>query len=276
MSITRLNNNVTGLNNQNNLNERSNLLRASLERLSSGLAINRGADGAALLSISENLRSQISGLNQAIDNAANGVNLANTAEGALEETSTQLQRIRELVVQSGNGALDSSARSALQDEINASVAEIDRIGSATEFATQPLLDGGPDGTRSFSFQVGPNEGQQVELELSDSRAAALGLSGIDVSSQEGRDAALAAVDSALAQVSEQRSQIGAFSNRLDSAISNLGVAAENLTASESRIRDTDVAQETARLIRDRFLLEAGIANQVQANLIPRGVLSLLG
>lgn len=276
MSITRLNNNVTGLNNQNNLNERSNLLRASLERLSSGLAINRGADGAALLSISENLRSQISGLNQAIDNAANGVNLANTAEGALEETSTQLQRIRELVVQSGNGALDSSARSALQDEINASVAEIDRIGSATEFATQPLLDGGPDGTRSFSFQVGPNEGQQVELELSDSRAAALGLSGIDVSSQEGRDAALAAVDSALAQVSEQRSQIGAFSNRLDSAISNLGVAAENLTASESRIRDTDVAQETARLIRDRFLLEAGIATQVQANLIPRGVLSLLG
>lgn len=276
MSITRLNNNVTGLNNQNNLNERSNLLRASLERLSSGLAINRAADGAALLSISENLRSQISGLNQAIDNAANGVNLANTAEGALEETGAQLQRIRELVVQSGNGALDSSGRSALQDEINASVAEIDRIGSTTLFATQPLLDGGAEGTRSFSFQVGPNEGQQIDLELSDSRAAALGLSGIDVSSEEGREAALAAVDSALAQVSEQRSQIGAFSNRLDSAISNLGVAAENLTASESRIRDTDVAQETARLIRDRFLLEAGIANQVQANLIPRGVLSLLG
>lgn len=276
MSITRLNNNVTSLNNQNNLNERSNLLRASLEKLSSGLAINRAADGAALLSISENLRSQISGLNQAIDNAANGVNLASTAEGALEETGAQLQRIRELVVQSGNGALDSSARSALQDEINASVAEIDRIGSTTQFATQPLLDGGAEGTRSFNFQVGPNEAQQVELELSDSRAAALGLSGIDVSSEEGREAALAAVDSALAQVSEQRSQIGAFSNRLDSAISNLGVAAENLTASESRIRDTDVAQETARLIRDRFLLEAGIANQVQANLIPRGVLSLLG
>jgi flagellin len=262
------------------LNQRANALRESLERLSSGLAINRASDNAALLSISENLRSQISGLNQAIDNAASGVNLANTAEGALGETSLELQRIRDLTVQAGNGALDDTARGAIQEEIATAVAEIDRIGGDTQFATQPLLNGGSvsesGGTQSFSFQVGANANQTVALELGDVRSEALGLKGIDITSQEGRDAALEAIDAAIGEVNEQRSAIGAFSNGLEAAINNLGVAAENLTASESRIRDTDIAQETARLIRDRFLIDAGIASQVQSNLASRGVLSLLG
>ncbi|MCA9409738.1 MAG: flagellin [Candidatus Omnitrophica bacterium] len=277
MSLTRLNNNLTSLTNRNNLNERTDALRSSLEKLSSGLAINRASDNAALLSISENLRSQISGLNQSIENAASGVNLANTAEGALGETSAQLQRIRDLTLQAGNGALDETALQAIQDEIDTAVAEIDRIGGDTQFATQSLLDGGGDGgSQSFSFQVGANVDQNVELELGDVRGEALGLTGIDVTSAEGRANALDAVDAAVGQVNEQRSRIGAFSNGLESSISNLGVAAENLTASESRIRDTDVASETARLIRDRFLLEAGISTQVQSNLSQAGVLSLLG
>ncbi len=280
MSLTRLNNNVTSLNNQNNLNDRAGSLRESLERLSSGLAINRAADNAALLTISESLRSQISGLNQAIDNASSGVNLANTAEGALNESSAELQRIRDLTVQAGNGALDDTARQAIQDEIDAAVAEIDRIGGDTQFATQTLLDGGTPadsgGSQTFNFQVGANAGQSVDLELGDVRSEALGLTDIDVSTDEGRSDALDAIDAAIGQVSQQRSRIGAFSNGLESAINNLGVAAENLTASESRIRDTDVAQQTAQLIRDRFLLEAGIATQIQSNLSQQGVLSLLG
>ena len=280
MSLTRLNNNVTSLNNQNQLNQRAQSLRESLERLSSGLSINRASDNAALLSVSENLRSQIRGLNQAIDNASNGVNLANTAEGALGQVSDGLARIRDLTVQAGNGALDDGARQAIQDEIDATLAEIDRIGGETQFATQTLLDGGSSGesggSQTFSFQVGANVDQNVEIQLDDTRSQALGLTGIDVSTEAGRAAAPDAVDSAISQGSEQRSRIGAFSNGLESAVNNLGVAAENLTASESRIRDTDVAQETAKLIRDRFLLEAGVANQVQSNLSQQGVLSLLG
>lgn len=280
MSLTRLTNNVTSLNGQNNLNQRANSLRESLERLSSGLAINRASDNAALLSISENLRSQISGLNQAIDNAASGVNLANTAEGALNQTSAELQRIRDLTVQAGNGTLDDTALQAIQDEIDAAVAEIDRVGGETQFGAQTLLDGGDagqsGGAQTFDFQVGANANQSVDLELRDARSEALGVSGIDVRTDAGRTAALEAVDAAIAQVSEQRSEIGAFSGGLESAINSLGVAAENLTASESRIRDTDVAQETAKLIRDRFLIEAGIANLAQSNLAPQGVLSLLG
>jgi len=280
MSLTRLNNNVTSLGNQNNLNQRANSLRESLERLSSGLAINRASDNAALLTISENLRSQIGGLNRAIDNAASGVNLANTAEGALNETSAELQRIRDLVLQAGNGTLDGAARQAIQDEIDSALAEIDRIGGDTQFATQALLDGGSasesGGSQTFSFQVGANPGQSVDLELDDVRSEALGLTEIDISTDEGRSQALETLDAAIVRVNEQRSRIGAFSNGLESAINNLGVAAENLTASESRIRDTDIAQQTAQLIRDRFLLEAGIATQVQSNLSQQGVLSLLG
>lgn len=281
MGLTRLNNNVSAIQANNSLQETTNLLQKNLERLSTGLAINRASDNAALLSISENLRSEINALNQAIDNTYNAVNLANTAEGALDQTSANLQRVRELVVQAGNSGVNGPQElQAIQDEIDSNLAEIDRVNQDTQFGTQQVFgqtdaETGAPISSSFEFQVGSGPGDQVELELGDLSTNGLGLGGIDISTQAGVEDALGRLDSAVDSVSSQRGEIGAFTNGLESTISNLGTTSENLVESESRVRDTDFASELTERTKNQLLLEAGIAVATQANISKQGVLGLL-
>jgi len=275
MVVTRIENNISALNSNRNLTDTQNSLFKALERLSSGRSLNRASDGAALLSISNNLQAEITAFNQAIENASSGVNLANTAEGGLSSTSDNLLRLRELTVQAGNGALDSTALQAIQDEADQIVSEIDATGNNTQFADQHLLDGGTDGTRSFSFQIGSQANQQVDLEVDDFTASGLSLSGIDLTTSEGQENALGAIDQAISDVSSQRAELGAFSNRLEGTINSLGVASENLAAAESRIGDTDYAAELAQLTSDQLRTQAGLSALIQSRIAPQNVLALL-
>jgi flagellin len=275
MALTRINNNVAALDVTRNLDLSANALKRSLEKLATGLALNRASDGAALLSISENLRSQISGLDQAVENASSGADLANTADGALVETSASLQRVRTLAVQAGNGVYTSDELQSIQGEIDSNLAQIDQTNNNTQFGSKQLFGQG-SAPQSFSFQIGAGKGQSVSLKLEDAGAQALGVADVDVTQPGGAESALASIDQAIHRVSSQRAEVGAFTDRLGAAINSLGVSSENLIASESRIRDTDFAQEITRLTKNQILLQAGLSIQTQANLSPRGVLALLG
>ncbi len=274
----RINNNVEALNAYRNLNATGAGLSKSLERLSSGLRINRAADDAAGLSISENLRSQVSGFKVASRNAQDGISLIQTAEGALNETTNLLQRVRDLTVQASNtGANDQNARDAIGREVTQALAEIDRIASATVYGSKNLLDGTES---AFTFHVGYNGASynQISFGLSAQNASSMGLtSAAVVAGITGATAAawLATIDSALARVTTVRSSLGSFQNRLESTIANLGVAVENLSASESRIRDTDMAEEMTKFSKQQILQQAGTAMLSQANSLPQGVLQLL-
>lgn len=355
MSITRVNTNLAALNVTRNLNLVGTRMSRSLERLSSGLRINRAGDDAAGLAISEKMRSQIRGMHQAIRNAQDGISLIQTAEGALGEVHNLLQRIRELAVQAANGIYTDQELAAIQDEIDELVAEIERIAEHTEFNTRKLLDGSVD---SFDLQVGPNAGQVITiemfaLELEDINDPGEGdppggedppggdppggpdppghggtppghggtppgqggdppgnggdppgqggenpgngglppghggvppgqakkklpIGGIDVTDPSPGRSPISAVDEAIAAVSAGRAQLGAYQNRLESTIANLGVSVENLIAAESRIRDADIASEMVEFTRNTILLQAGTAVLAQANLMPRSILALLG
>lgn len=271
MSITRVNNNVLALNAARNLNINGLRLAKSLERLSSGLRINRAADDAAGLAISEKMRSQIRGLNQATRNAQDGISLIQTAEGALNEIHNMLQRMRELAVQAANEIYTPEDVATLQDEVDQLIEEIDRIVDTTEFNTKVLLDGTMSGVE---LQVGANEGQTITIDIGDMSAGSIGVDGVDLTSDP--SGAITELDAGIAAVSAGRAALGAIQNRLESTIANLGVAVENMTAAESRIRDADIAFETTQFTRNSILVQAGTAILAQANLAPQNVLSLLG
>jgi len=271
----RINTNVAAMNAYRNMVETDNALSRSMERLSSGLRINRAADDSAGLAISEKMRGQIRGLNQAVRNAQDGISLIQTAEGALNETHSILQRMRELAVQSASDTLIDADRTQLQLEVTALVGEINRIAATTEFNTQPLLTGAFSG----SFHIGANAGQNIGVIIGDMDAAALGVETatvpISISTQDAANTAITTIDDAIGTVSTERSELGAVQNRLEHTIANLGVAAENLTAAESRIRDLDVAQEMVNLTRNQIMMQAGTAMLAQANMKPQSVLMLL-
>ncbi|MFS1702332.1 flagellin [Alteromonas sp. AMM-1] len=270
-----VNTNVSALNAQRQLFDVSNKLSTSFERLSSGFRINSAADDAAGLQISDRLTTQVQGLNQAVSNANDAISLTQTAEGALSEVTTSLQRIRQLAVQSQNGINSSADRVALQQEVTALVNELSRISTDTQFAGVDILTGG----FSAKFLVGANGGQTISVNLSRSGgfgASGLGVGTVSVSSVTGASAALTAVDTAISAIGAQRASLGALQNRFQSTIRNLSSISENLSGARSRIRDTDFAAETAELTRNQIIQQASVSVLSQANQRPQTALSLLG
>lgn len=269
-----INTNIASLNAQRNLSGTNNALQKSLEKLSSGFRINKAADDAAGLAISEKMRAQIRGLNQAQRNAQDGISLAQTAEGALNETHSILQRMRELAVQSASDSNTDNDRAQINEEVQALVKELDRIAKTTEFNTQVLLDGTFTGKL---IQVGANANQTISISISAMTVSgALKLSGVTVSTQAGANSAIARISNAIDAVSTARAKLGALQNRLEHTIANLGTASENLTAAESRIRDVDMAKEMSEFTKNQILSQAGVAMLAQANQAPQAVLKLLG
>ncbi len=293
----RINQNIAALNAYRNLSVTDGQMSKSLEKLSSGFRINRAADDAAGLAISEGLRSQVGGLKVAVRNAQDGVSVVQTAEGALTEVHSMLQRMRDLTVQAGNagsnGGAAGDAVAAIQAEITKLQEGIENVADRTQFNGTKLLDGS---SASLTFQVGANQGETLDVALSDMQTSALGLGGFEAdgttatvainaidlngAANDGigattTDAALAAIDQAIKQVSTFRADLGASQNQFEHTINNLNVAVENLSASESRIRDADMAQEMVQFTRNQILSQAGTAMLAQANQASQGVLSLL-
>jgi flagellin len=267
----RIQNNVEAFNAHRNLTGTSNMLATSMERLSSGYRINRAADDAAGLAISERLRGQIGGLDQAQRNAQDAVSMVQTAEGSLTEVHAMLHRIRDLAVQFKNGSLSGADRTAIQSEVYQLASEIERIGSSAEFNGIKVLNT----TQTVSFQVGADDGQVIAVTMI-SLGAVTG--GIGVSyfglSQTGQTD-IGEIDSAIDVVSAQRSTFGAVQNRLGYTLENAAIYQENVTASESRIRDVDMAKEMVNFTKLQILQQAGTSMLAQANQSSQGVLSLL-
>jgi len=270
-----VNTNVSSLNSQRQLINSGKTLDTSFQRLSSGFRINSAADDAAGLQISNRLTSQIQGLDQAIRNANDGISLAQVAEGAMDEITSALQRIRVLSVQSQNGINSSSDRLALQKEVSALKAEISRIATTTQFGGVKLLDG----KYSSTFLVGANAGQTISVNISRTGGgfgtSGLGLSNLSISSLAGASRALASVDSAIGLIDSKRADLGAIQNRFQSTIRNLSNIVENVSAARSRIKDTDFAKETAELTRSQILQQASTTILAQSNQRPQSALSLL-
>jgi flagellin len=279
----RINHNIASLNTYRQLGAANNGQMKSMEKLSSGLRINRAGDDAAGLAISEKMRGQIRGLEMASKNSQDGISLIQTAEGALNETHSILQRMRELAVQSANDTNNSDDRTALQNEMDQLAKEIDRISNNTQFNTKNLLNGSFSGT-ALTFQVGSNSGQVIALTIGTMSAAALSVgtgtgeaaTGLDISGATANfSSVIASVNTAIQTVSSERSKLGAYQNRLEHTINNLGTSAENLTAAESRIRDVDMAKEMMNQTKNSILSQAAQAMLAQANQQPQGVLQLL-
>lgn len=271
-----VNTNVSSLNAQRQLLNSGGALDTAYKRLSSGFRINSAADDAAGLQISNRLTSQVNGLNQAISNANDGISVAQVAEGAMDEITTALQRIRVLAVQSQNGINSSADRLALQKEVSALKLEISRIAQNTQFGGVDLLKGG----YSAKFLVGANAGQTISVNISRTGggygASGLKINKLSISSVAGASAALASIDSAIKAVDGARADLGAIQNRFQSTIRNLSNIVENVSAARSRIKDTDFAKETAELTRAQILQQASTTILAQANTRPQSALSLLG
>jgi flagellin len=275
----RINQNIAALNAYRNLSVSDTQMAKSLEKLSSGYRINRAGDDAAGLVISEGLRAQVTGLKVAVRNAQDGISVVQTAEGALTEVHSLLQRVRELAVQASSTATTSqSARDAIKDEVTEAINEIDRIGGATDFNGTKLLNGS---VSALTFQVGASSDtavDQVVVDLSTATtvgSVGLSLTTVAASIGAGDVAVLDDIDAAIEDVSTLRGKLGAYQNRFEHTIANLNVAVENLAASESRIRDTDMALEMANFTRHQILTQAGTAMLAQANAASQGVLQLL-
>ncbi|GAA4810352.1 flagellin [Nocardioides caeni] len=261
----RINQNIEATNAYRNLSVTQNQLSKSMEKLSSGFRINRAADDAAGLAISEGLRSQVGGLKVAVRNAQDGVSVAQTAEGALTEVHSMLQRMNDLSVQYNNGTQNTESQAALQAEFDALETEITRIKDNTKFNGVDLFGGA-----ALTFQTGYDSGDTIDISataLADFTAGA-DLAAIDITDSN-------TLQAAITEVSTQRAELGAVQNRFEHTINNVNVAIENLSASESRIRDTDMAQEMMSLTRSQILSQAGTAMLAQANSAPNGVLQLL-
>jgi len=298
-----INHNISALNTHRQLSSATNAQSKSMEKLASGMRINRAGDDAAGLAISEKMRGQIRGLDQASRNSQDAISLIQTAEGALNETTDILQRMRELATQASTDTNTTSDRGEIQKEMDSLTSEINRIGNTTEFNTQKLLNGSKDTATSgtgLQFQIGANENQSLTLEIKDMRASALGLTGtagdagftaadgvsdgtnstaseagLDVSSASTASAAITKIQTAIDKVSAERSKLGANQNRLEHTINNLGTSSENLTAAESRVRDTDMAKTMMEQTKNSILAQASQAMLAQANQQPQGVLQLL-
>src|SRR3954453_6013002 len=264
----RIQNNVEAYNAHRNLSGTEERLATSMERLSSGYRINRAADDAAGLAISERLRGQIGGLDQAQRNAQDAVSLVQTADGSLTEVHAMLQRVRELAVQYKNGSLSGADRTAIQSEVNQLASEIERIGTSAEFNGIKLLNA----ASTVSFQVGAQDGQVITVSLI-SLGAGVGASFSGLSAAGATD--IGEIDAAIDAVSAQRSAFGAVQNRLGYTLENAAIYQENLTASESRIRDVDMASEMVNFTKLQILQQAGTSMLAQANTSSQGVLSLL-
>jgi flagellin len=264
----RIQNNVEAFNAHRNLAGTESRLATSMERLSSGYRINRAADDAAGLAISERLRGQIGGLDQAQRNAQDAVSLVQTAEGSLTEVHSMLQRIRDLAVQYKNGSLSANDRTAIQSEVNQLASEIERIGSTAQFNGINLLNS----AQTVSFQVGAADGQVITVSMI-SLGSQVGTSYSALSPTGASD--IAEIDSAIDAVSAQRSAFGAIQNRLGYTLENAAIYQENLTASESRIRDVDMASEMVNFTKLQILQQAGTSMLAQANTSSQGVLTLL-
>jgi flagellin len=270
----RVNTNVLSLTAQKNLASVSSRLQGNFSRLSSGLRIASAGDDAAGLGISERMRAQVRSLSQAGRNAQDGVSLVQTAEGALGEHSSNLTRMRELAVQAANGTLNDGDRTALDNEFSQLLSEIGRVAEQADFNGIQLLDGS---TTSIDLQVGTESGETITISLSDMTESGLALTGtsFDLTSATNASNALATIDAAIDSVSSFRGELGASQNRLQSATRSIATAGENLSAAESRIRDVDVASETADLTRNSIMQQAAVAVLAQANVQPQIALSLL-
>lgn len=256
----------------------------NIEKLSSGMRINRAGDDASGLAVSEKLRSQVRGLNQAVRNIENGVSFIQTTEGYLQESQDILHRMRELAVQSANGIYSSEDRMQIQVEVSQLVDEINRIASHAQFNGMNILTGrfAPNGIQVMQFQVGANMDQNKRVYIGTMTATALGVQGaqgsngtISISTPEKANAAIGMVDSALKIVSKQRADLGAYQNRFEIAAKGVAVASENLQAAESRIRDTDMASEMVQYVKNRILSQASGAMLAQANTSTQAVMQLL-
>ena len=266
--------NITAMNSNRMLGITTSAQAKNTEKLSSGYKINRAADDAAGLTISEKMRSQIRGLTQASTNAQDGISCVQTAEGALNEVEDMLQRMNELAVKAANGTNTTADRVAIQEEVNSLVSEIDRVQSTTQFNTLNLLDGSFSGGKSL--QVGAASGQEITIKITKMDASnILGSNKISVSTDGDAKATISKVTAAIASVSKQRSELGAVQNRLEHTIKNLDNVVENTTAAESSIRDTDMASMMVQYSNNNILAQAGQAMLSQANQSNQGVLSLL-
>ena len=269
--------NITAMNTQRQLGITTDSQAKSSEKLSSGYKINRAADDAAGLAISEKMRRQVRGLTQASSNAQDGISVVQTAEGALNEVHEMLQRMNELATKAANDTLQSTDRAYIQQELNALSTEIDRTQAATEFNNQKLLNGEFTGKK---LQVGSETASenQIEISISQMSASKIGVevSKINVSTHDKAKTAMDNIKSALQSVSEQRSNLGAIQNRLEHTIKNLDNVVENTQAAESLIRDTDMATEMVKYSNNNILAQAGQSMLAQANQTNQGVLSLLG
>lgn len=265
--------NIAAINSYRNLGINQSALSKNLEKLSSGYRINRAGDDAAGLAISESMRSQINGLNQASKNAEDAIGLIQTAEGALTEVHSMLQRMTTLATQAANGTYNSVARENVQTEIDQLTAEIDRIAESTNFNDiKPL-----DGSTTMTFQIGPSKEETLVLTPSSMTSDSLGIGSLNVTGTDGTNAneALDDIKSAIDQVSEFRAKLGAAQNRLEHTVNNLDVTSENIQAAESRIRDTDMADEMTAFTKNNILLQASQSMLAQSNAVPQGILSLL-
>jgi flagellin len=272
----RIVNNISAMNTHRVLQGTDNAMSKNLEKLSSGYRINRASDDAAGLAISEKMRNQVSGLKQAMRNSQDGISMIQTAEGALNETHAILNRMREIAVQSKNGTLQNDDRDKLNKEFAAMQSEIDRIANTTEFNTKKLLDGSQkDG---IIFHVGANTGKshEISIALNASDSEALGIKASAIGTIDGAEAAIIAIDKAISDVSTTRGSLGAVQNRLEHTINNLGVISENLSSSESRIRDVDMAEEMTAFSKNQILTQSATAMLAQANAKPQSILKLLG
>jgi flagellin len=271
--------NVSALRAQNALGQSQLGLQKSLERLSTGYRINSASDDAAGLAISDNLRADIRSLGQAVRNANDGMSVVSTAEGAMNEVSNILVRMRELSVQGASDSVGATERGYLDQEFGQLKSEIDRIVNTTEYNGQKLLDGTISAT-GLDFQIGSknNADSRLTVTVGDVGASSLGLgtTASGVSTKTKAQATMSTIDTAITSLSTQRAKLGAYANRLQSTINNLNVSVENLTAANSRIRDVDVASETASFARSQVLMQAGVSMLAQANSAPMSALRLLG
>lgn len=273
-----INTNTLSLIAQNNLNKSQSALGTAIERLSSGLRINSAKDDAAGQAIANRMTSQIRGMTQASRNANDGISMAQTAEGALNEVNNNLQRIRELAVQAKNGTNSDTDLTSLQDEVTARLAEVNRIASKTTFNGIALLDGTAGTSGKVDIQVGANDGDTIQIDLSKAKAdtTTLGIASVDLSTVSAfGDTTLQKLDDAIAKIDTARSGLGATQNRFESTINNLNNTMTNLSAAQSRIQDADYATEVANMSKSQILQQAGTSVLAQANQNPQNVLSLL-
>lgn len=269
--------NLTAANTNRQLGITTNGLQKSTEKLSSGYKINRAADDAAGLSISEKMRNQIRGLNKASDNAQDGISLVQTAEGALNEVHSMLQRMSELAVQAANGTNATTDRTALNDEVQQLKTEIQRVGSTTQFNKMNILDGGFSAGTKKALQVGANANQTISIAISALKSV-VGSSlntNLKISTATNAQSAITTVQSSIEKLSTLRSKLGAVQNRLEHTVANLDNISENTQSAESRIRDTDMAEEMVQYSKNNILQQAGQSMLAQANQANQGVLSLL-